>query len=146
MSALASGVTFGNSHKRSRAHPAIQYQCIDICRYKKRPNAATITLLYCLRVLLVEINSCSESGTYAKCDLFLTKGGCFSTPSFHPETKTGCDPPSASGPGSVKETLHRQGSCIDVQVLIYLLCNHNMCVLCCAVLCVTKTHFPTMTL
>lgn len=100
---------------------------------QKRPNAAIISLLYCLWVSPVEINSCSESGTCVKCDLFLAEGGCFSTPSFHPETKTGCDPPSASGPGSVKETLHRQGSCIDVQVLIYLLCNHKR--VCCVVLC-----------
>lgn len=86
----------------------------------------------------MDINSCSESGTCVKCDLFLAEGGCFSTPSFRPETKTGCDPPSASGPGSVKETLHRQGSCIDVQVLIYLLCNHKR--VCCVVfvLCVTE--------
>lgn len=108
------------------------YHCNDVLPKEKRPNAATITLLYCLWVSVVETNSCSKSGTCVKCDLFLSEGGCFSTPSFHPETKTGCGPPSASGPGSVKETLHRQGSCIDVQVLIYLLCTQS--VLCCVVL------------
>ncbi|KAF0037175.1 hypothetical protein F2P81_010049 [Scophthalmus maximus] len=45
-------------------------------------------------------------------------GGCSLTPSSRPETKTGSGPLLASGPGSVKETLHRQGSCIDVQIVL----------------------------
>lgn len=87
------------------------------------------------------ISSCCETRTRVKCDLSLPEEGCSSTPSFHPEMKTGCDLPSASGPDLVKETLHRQGSCIDVQVLIHLLCNHKRvcCVVWCCVLPVTET-------
>lgn len=40
--------------------------------------------------------------------------------------KTVSDLLLARGPGSVKETLHRQESCIDVQVLIYLLWDHSV--------------------
>lgn len=49
------------------------------------------------------------------------EAGCSSTPSFHPEMKMGSGLQLVSGPGSVKETLHRQESCIDVQVQMLLL-------------------------
>lgn len=69
----------------------------------------------------------------------LSAGGCFSTPSFHPEMKMGSGLLLASGPGSVKETLHRQGSCIDVQVLLFYY-ETTVCMWVCWCMCVLSSQ------
>lgn len=125
-------MSFDNSHKRSWCHSAVIITAMTFCRYKEGQMLPPWPYFTVPECHWWRPTPAPKAGRVLNVTFSIAEGGCFSTPSFHPETKTGCGPPSASGPGSVKETLHRQGSCIDVQVLIYLLCNQS--VLCCVVL------------